>query len=365
MIKKRIIITYLIISLLTACFIVKPAYASTLDDLTQQKKDLQDSIAANKQQISSIQDMISNIDSQTAATQKQTAITNQIIGLTNQEIADTQGQIEVTQKELDGKKTDLNETVVTYYENGAETSTLEVVVAADNLSDAIDETQYMQSIADQLDAQAQEIIKAKAELQAKKDDLEKKEADLENQKASLLDQQRNLSIQASEKNRLLNQTKSQQSQLKSDLDNVSAEIYAERKKQGGYSTGGTGGYPFSGGDTNGVDPWGFYIRQCTSYAAWYFNAVEGKSWYNTRPGSGSAWNWPALATDQGYSVSGTPQPGAIASWPAGGLMGGYGHVAIVESVNANGTFNLSEYNWIPYSYSERSNVSPAGVRFIY
>lgn len=127
----------------------------------------------------------------------------------------------------------------------------------------------------------------------------------------------------------------------------------------------TNGYPFANADTNTVDPWGFYVRQCTSYCAWYFNAVEGASWYNTRPGQGSAWNWPALAADQGYIVGSVPRVGAIASWNAGGLMGGYGHVAIVESVNANGTIHVSEYNWIPYSYSERDNVSPAGVRFIY
>jgi len=125
------------------------------------------------------------------------------------------------------------------------------------------------------------------------------------------------------------------------------------------------GYPFANSDTNGVDPWGFYYRQCTSYAAWYFNAVEGASWYNTRPGSGSAWNWPVLAADQGYSVGSTPRAGAIASWDRGGLFGNYGYVAIVESVNIDGTINVSEYNWIPYSYSERNNVSTLGVRFIY
>lgn len=127
----------------------------------------------------------------------------------------------------------------------------------------------------------------------------------------------------------------------------------------------TDGYPFASADTNTVDPWGFYCRQCTSYAAWYFNAVEGLAWYNTRPGSGSAWNWPALAADQGYSVGSIPRAGAIASWDRGGMFGAYGHVAIVESVNINGTINVSEYNWIPYAYSQRNNVALSGARFIY
>jgi surface antigen len=62
-----------------------------------------------------------------------------------------------------------------------------------------------------------------------------------------------------------------------------------------------------------------------------------------------------LAYDQGYSVNASPQVGAIVSWPAG-ILGAWGHVAIVEGVNANGTINVSEYNWVRYSYSERYNV---------
>ena len=89
------------------------------------------------------------------------------------------------------------------------------------------------------------------------------------------------------------------------------------------------------------------------------NAVEGKSFYNTRPGQGSAWNWPALAHDQGFTVSGNPQVGAAISWEAGGLTSAWGHVAIVEAVNSDGTIDVSEYNWIKYSYSYRKNVTPS------
>jgi len=345
-----------------------PAYASTLDDLNQQKKDIQDSIAANKQDIKNIQDMINSLGAQTAATQKQISITNQIIDLTSQQITETQAQIDQKQKELDQKKADLNETVVNYYETGTP-STIEIVVSSDNLSDIINQSQYMQSLSDQIDNQAKAIAQVKADLQNQKNDLEKQKNDLEAQRNSLADQQRNLNIQADAKNQLLSQTKSQQSQLKADLDNVSASIYAERQKLGGYTSGGTGGYPWASADTNGIDPFGFYYRQCTSYAAWYFNAIEGKDWYSFRVyginRSSNGGDWADLGAHQGYSVSSTPRPGAIASWPAGGIFGAYGHVAIVQSVNSNGTINVSEYNWIQYSYSERHNVSPSGARFIY
>jgi len=362
---KKIFNSIKIFSLLaTLMLATTPVYAATLDDLYQQKKDIQDSIATNKQEMRSLQDMIDNLNAQTTATQKQIDITSQIIDLTNQQIAQTQAQIEQKQKELDQKKADLNETIVTYYETGTP-STLEIIASANNLSSIIDQSQYMQALSGQINTQAQQIAQVKADLENQKNDLEKKEADLEGQKTSLANQQRNLSIQAKEKDNLLAQANAEQSQLKRDLDNVSAEIYAERQRMGGYTSGGTGGYPYANATPDEPDPWRFYTRECTSYAAWYFNAIEGKAWYNTRPGSGSAWNWPALAQDQGYTVSSTPRVGAIVSWPAGGIFGAYGHVAIVQGVNANGTINVSEYNWIPFSYSERNNVSPGGGRFIY
>jgi surface antigen len=34
-------------------------------------------------------------------------------------------------------------------------------------------------------------------------------------------------------------------------------------------------------------------------------------------------------------------------------LGAYGHVAFVEAVYGNGTILISEYNWTPYSYSQR------------
>ena len=42
----------------------------------------------------------------------------------------------------------------------------------------------------------------------------------------------------------------------------------------------------------------------------------------------------------GYTVNGTPAPGAVAVWPPGG--GNDGHVGYVDSVNADGTINTED-----------------------
>ncbi len=61
---------------------------------------------------------------------------------------------------------------------------------------------------------------------------------------------------------------------------------------------------------------------------------------------GNASTWASAARSAGYTVNGTPAPGAVAQWNAyaDGWIGYYGHVAIVESVNGDGTVTISEMN---------------------
>ncbi len=107
---------------------------------------------------------------------------------------------------------------------------------------------------------------------------------------------------------------------------------------------------------------GFLHSQCTSYASWYWSNVLGKKFVDVGGGAnGNAGNWPEIAKAQGYTVSETPVAGDIVSWPG---MGQYGHVAIVQGVNPDGTINVSEMNYVPGKYTTRQNVSSKGAQFI-
>lgn len=57
---------------------------------------------------------------------------------------------------------------------------------------------------------------------------------------------------------------------------------------------------------------------------------------------GNAKAWKSYAESKGLSVSRTPSPGAVAIW----IGGTYGHVAFVERVNSNGSFIITESNYI-------------------
>src|SRR5699024_1180322 len=61
---------------------------------------------------------------------------------------------------------------------------------------------------------------------------------------------------------------------------------------------------------------------------------------------GNASNWASAARSEGYSVNNTPSVGAIMQTNANSNgAGGYGHVAIVDSVNSDGSIVVSEMNW--------------------
>jgi len=69
---------------------------------------------------------------------------------------------------------------------------------------------------------------------------------------------------------------------------------------------------------------------------------------------GNAVTWPSYAGSAGYAVNGTPAAGAIMS-----NGGGYGHVAVVESVNPGKSITISEMNG--YRFGGGFNIVARGT----
>jgi surface antigen len=122
-------------------------------------------------------------------------------------------------------------------------------------------------------------------------------------------------------------------------------------------------YPYKGQGT-GIDPWNFYKGQCTSFAAWALRSRVGVPFHNQYLGQarwGNAKEWVAAAGRAGVPVYNSPKAGDIAV-----RMGGtYGHVAFVTRVNASGSFEIDEYNYLyPDRYSHRTvTVGTANSQF--
>ena len=110
----------------------------------------------------------------------------------------------------------------------------------------------------------------------------------------------------------------------------------------------------------------YYTCQCTSYAA--YKAIEYWGPRVRVTGWGNAYSWASAARALGYRVDRIPSANSIGQTASGA----WGHVFWVESVNANGTINVSEYNnayssrsgqWGDFGY--RVGVNPSEYYFIH
>lgn len=97
-----------------------------------------------------------------------------------------------------------------------------------------------------------------------------------------------------------------------------------------------------------------YYGQCTWYA-WERRQAIGRP----LPGIvlGNAYSWASTLGAAGYLVNHTPAVGAVLQTSSGG--GGFGHVAIVEGISANGDVMVSEMNFIGNNVVS-SRTIPAG-----
>lgn len=347
--------------------------AADLNSLLDQKNQIDTQIKNNQaaadnkaREAQTLSTQISNIDRDISSAEQKIADTGNNITAVQATIDSLSTQIEAQTKALNELKAKLNSSLVEIYRSSTK-SDFEVVLGATSLSETSNENSYLQIVEMQVKILHDKVSSAKTTLESQKSNQEKKKAELDDLRKQQETYKKNVEYQKNTKSKLLNMTVAQKQEyetkiqkLKTEMTQISAAIYAERQKRltGGRETlvGGSSGYPY--GSIDEPDAWGFLTRECTSYAAWYLNVMEGKDFVNTRPGSGSAYNWPNLARDQGLTVSSSPRVGAAISWAAGSLTSSWGHVAIVEAVNSDGTIDISEYNWIKYSYSYRSHVRP-------
>lgn len=147
------------------------------------------------------------------------------------------------------------------------------------------------------------------------------------------------------------------------------EIAAEiaRYNNSGVAGEGYNSYPWAGRcpqDNIGYIVVGGYVCQCTSYAG--YKVQERWGYYISN--WGNAYSWGNSAARAGFVVNDTPAPHTVAYSTAGQ----WGHVMWVESVNANGTINLTEYNntasaksHLPGDFGARYNVDPRSYRYIH
>ncbi|MGH3664731.1 MAG: CHAP domain-containing protein [Egibacteraceae bacterium] len=96
-----------------------------------------------------------------------------------------------------------------------------------------------------------------------------------------------------------------------------------------------------------VDPFRFYSRYCTSFAAWRVNQKRNFTNFSFKQHFSNAENWDNAARAAGIKVThNSPRAGDVAQWNGNVNGASYaGHVGFVRRVYANGDVKIEEYNW--------------------
>lgn len=293
------------------------------------------------------------------------------------EIADTTAKIEAlklqiaeTEKKLSEEQSALAELLVNmHFEGDAEPIT--ILAGSSSISDLAEKQARSEVVKQQISATAVKVKQAKEKLESDKAEVE-----------ALLEQQQVA------KNELVT-TRAEQQELVTKYQNDAASYEAmaqaaqeaqreaERKEQEahpelyrGSSYFGDNTYPWQEDcpekqdyyTTYWDDAWGThkiggYVCECVSYVGW--KAYEA---FGLELAWGNAYSWDNAAQRLGYAVDGTPEANSIGQVDSGT----YGHVFWVESVNSDGSINVTEYNnsYATYLYSGSSHYGDFGARTI-
>ncbi|MFC4075748.1 CHAP domain-containing protein [Salinithrix halophila] len=317
---------------------IVPPQSVHAEDKVNEKKEKLKSIKEKKDEI---KESIDQLKEKIRPRKEKVEGLEKKISETNKKIHQAEVKKEKNKKQLKYYERLFKNRIRLMYEQG-ELGSMQALFESENFSDFLERFETLRlivmrdrSLFDQYDKirKEQDALKQK---HLKLADKQKEEAE----KARKLYDEVNKEIQKTEKK--LQSLNAKESSIQSELDKltlVDASLY-----------------PFKFASTAGVDPWGFFNRQCTSFVAWRMNQ-HGQKFSNTMRGGhfGNAENWDDNARAIGMSVNQSPSVGAIAQFdPGASNAGSVGHVAYVTDVNGS-TVSIEEYNMdTPLGYGKRT-----------
>lgn len=301
---------------------------------------------------------------------------------------DLKAQIEENERQLEIQQAGLASLLVDMHFN-EKTDAISILAGSKSLSELAEKQARNNTIKEQITAANERVIATRNELEEQKTEVERIIAELEGQRQSI-------AATRAEQAALVEKYQNDAAAYAADANEAHKQMLAamEENRQwyqtsssirGTRTAAGNNTYPnratCASGRFNVYSSGGYggYICQCVDYAAWKVYEYTGgrilissiitttSSGY-TRYGWGNAKDWAQNAQNSadmhGYTgiyVSEAPAANTVAV-STGGT---YGHVMWVESVNADGTINISEYNWWDFAFTTARNINPSGLYFIH
>lgn len=357
----------------TQAYTCKPG-DTECEEAKAKMQENQSAAASYTNKANSVSEIIEQLNSEIASI-------NNTIAENEAKVKKLNKEIEKTEERLDDELSALAELLVnTHFESDAEP--IMIAAGSTSISDLAEKSARGEVAKQEIATASKKIKETRQQLNEQRDEVQ-------------------TTLEANEQSRMaLAAKKESQKELKSSYENSADEAaavasYWEDKVaamawtppanasgSGTRNPSARNSYPYSGVcgpdfnyglPGNWTFPYGGLICQCTDYAS--YKASE--RWGITNTWGGDAWAYiyaggRYVPNSGKYTyVNSTPAPQTIAVWPAS-YPGATGHVAWVESVNANGSINITEYNvnWpangcYEKDFCARDGVGTAGVNFVH
>ena len=288
------------------------------------------------------------------------------IAETKAQVDDLTEQIKITEEKLNDEQEALAELLINmHFESDAEPIT--ILAGSNSISDLAEKQARNEVVKQQISATAKKVKETKIQLEADKEKVEELLAQQKSAKAML---ESTRAEQQALMEKYKNDAAAYEDIAKQALEAQRAAEQAEKEAHpelyGGSTYTGYNTYPWQGDCPDRQDAYGTsingsylggYVCECVSYVGW--KAYEN---YGVILAWGNANYWDDRARLYGYRVDHTPEAGSI------GQLDDrlYGHVWWVESVNADGSVNVTEYNnaYATYLYSGVYRYGDFGARTI-
>ena len=263
---------------------------------------------------------------------------------TEVEIKELKKQIYETEQKLEEEQEALAELLVNmHFESDSEP--IRILAGASSISDLAEKAAREDVVKQQISASAAAVRNTKQQLENDKAEVETLLANQQTAKEALVTkrgEQQNLVEKYQNDAEAYTEVAKAAQEAQRAAEKAEQEAHPELYRGSAYSGANT--YPWQDVCPDQQDYFGTvwdghyiggYVCECVSYAGW-----KAYEWYGVVLAWGNAYNWDDRARSAGYTVNHTPAAGTIGQVDSGP----YGHVFWVESVNSDGSINVTEYN---------------------
>ena len=288
------------------------------------------------------------------------------IAQTEVQIKELKKQIYQTQLKLEEEQEALAELLINMHFDG-DSEPIQILAGSSSISDLAEKAAREEVVKQQISVSAAAVRSAKQQLEADKAEVETLLASQQEAKEALVakrSEQQNLVEKYQNDAEAYTEVAKAAQEAQRAAEKAEQEAHPELYRGSAYTGANT--YPWQGDCPAKQDYYGTvwdgyyiggYVCECVSYAGW--KAYEA---YGVVLAWGNAYSWDDRARAAGYAVDHTPAAGTIGQVDGGA----YGHVFWVESVNGDGSINVTEYNnsYATYLYSGDSHFGDFGSRTI-